>query len=387
MKKIKICSVASADITLRFLLFSNLQYLKKRGFEVWAISSDGKWIPEIRQAGISVKTIPITRRILTPFTDVRAFIRLILLFRKERFDIVHTHTLKASFVGQLAAFVARVPIRMYTIHGLDFENNFSLLKKAFFVLLERVIALLVHRAFSVNREDTVKLLKMGIYSPEKLTYLPLGIDLEKFNPARFSEEFCREKKKGLAIPLDAKVIGIVARFVREKGYLELFDAFDRVLQKFPGAVLIMIGAKEPAKSDRIDPSIVLSSRIGKNVRFLGERINVEEFYAIMDVFVLPTYREGLGISILEASAMERPVVATAIRGCREAAEDGKTAILVPPRNVARLVEAIEELFLNPEKAKALGKAGRQKAAQEFNQEVIFETLMEEYERLIREKLH
>jgi glycosyltransferase involved in cell wall biosynthesis len=382
-KNIKICQVASTDISLRFLLLAQMKYLQAEGFKLWAVSSDGKWIPEIEQAGISVQTIPITRRILTPFTDLRAMIRLVIFFRKERFDIVHTHTLKASFLGQIAAFLARVPVRIYTIHGLDFENpGFSKQKRYMFVGIEVFLALLVHRAFSVNKEDTEKLLRKKVYSSQKLQYFPLGINLKRFNASRFSDDFIKEKRREFAIPEDAKVLGIVARLVREKGYIELFQGFKRVLERFPNSILLVVGGEEPAKTDRLDLNVVKQYGIEPHVRFLGERTDVDELYSLFDVFVLPTYREGLGISILEASAMRRPVVATNIRGCREAVENGVTGILVPPYNCERLAHAIIELLENPEKGKRMGEAGREKVQREFDEKTFKKFLVEEYKRLM-----
>lgn len=386
IKQIKICHIASADISLRFLLFSKMKYLKGLGYEVWGVSAPGKWIDEIKVAGIKVYTPRITRKMFTPLSDIKSLINLYFFFRREHFDIVHSHTLKASFLGQIAAFLAGVPIRVYTIHGLDFENDFSFLKKSFFIVLEKIIAMLTHVAFSVNREDTEKLIQKHIYPKGKVQYLPMGINLDKFNPDVFSSEFIAAKRKELGIPSSTKVLGIVARLVREKGYFELFEAFSQILKQFPNTLLLVVGPEEPQKSDRFKPEIVREFGIQGKVKFLGERTDIAELYAVMDIFVLPTYREGLGISILEASAMKKPVVATAIRGCREAAEDGKTAILVPPKDSQRLKEALLYLLSHPERGKELGEEGRRKVQREFDEKARFYTLKKEYERLIQEKL-
>ena len=120
--------------------------------------------------------------------------------------------------------------------------------------------------------------------------------------------------------------------------------------------------------------------------FLGERVDVDEIYSLIDIFVLPTHREGVGASILEASAMEKPIIATNIRGCREAVDNGKTGILVPLKNPEKLAEVIIYLFNNPEKAKEMGRKGREKILKEFDEKIIFSRIKIEYQRLIKEKL-
>ena len=142
-------------------------------------------------------------------------------------------------------------------------------------------------------------------------------------------------------------------------------------------------AAEPEKKDGFDPSIVKEYGIEDNVLFLGERTDVHELYSIMDVFVLPSYREGIGISLLEASAMKRPIVATDVRGCREAVDDGKTGILVPRKNSEKLAEAILWMLSHPAEAAAMGERGRQKVEREFDENIVFERIEREYERVMK----
>ncbi len=381
----KICQVVSADISLRFLFLDFMRYLQEEGYEVHAACSDGKWVPEIRNAGINVHTVTITRRLFTPMQDLAALLMLYRLFRKERFDIVHTHTPKACFLGQLAAFFARVPVRVITIHGLYFQKDSSWQKKLIFIPIERIIAKIVHKAFSVNREDVAFLVDHAMYPPGKIIYVGGGIDIHKFDPDRFSEDFVAQKKLDIGIPFNAKVIGIVARLVREKGFIPLFAAFAQILKRFPDAILLVVGPEEPEKRDALDKNIVDEYGIRKNVLFLGERTDVIQLYSVMDVFVLPSYREGLGLSILEASAMKRPVVASDIRGCREGVDNGKTGLLVPSSDPAKLAEAITYVLSHPAEAKAMGEEGRKKVELEYDQDAVFDLLKREYEALLSKR--
>ncbi|MDO8530217.1 MAG: glycosyltransferase, partial [bacterium] len=224
-KKFKICYVASSDMTLKFILFSHLQFLARQGYQVHAVCAPGKWVKDIEAEGIKVKTIGFKRQMLTPVSDIVSFFRLYFYFQKEGFDIVHTHTLKPAFYGQMAAKIADVPIIINTLHGLDFAEDSSLLKKKFILFIEKIAAKSSDLVFSVSKKALATILREKALEPSKITYLGNGINTLRFNPLRFSQDFIQNKKKQLGIDPNKKVIGIVARLVAEKGYLELFSAF------------------------------------------------------------------------------------------------------------------------------------------------------------------
>ena len=384
-RKIKVCYVASVDITLKFILLNHLKFLINEGYEVSAVCSPGRWIKDIEKEGIKVKIIRIKRKI-SPVSDLVSFIKLFFYFRKERIDVVHAHTPKASLIGQLAAKMAGVPIIVNTIHGLYFKKDDSWIKRKLFILVEKILAQCSNLIFLVNREDMGTVVKEKICPADLIRYIGGGVNMALFNPRRFSEEFVLNKKKQLGIDPKRKIIGIVARLVKEKGYLDLFNSFKIVLERFPDTLLLIVGSVEPEKRDAISPGIIKKYKIGKNVIFLGERANIEEIYLLMDIFALPSYREGLGISILDAQAMEKPVVATKIRGIVEAVDGDRTGLLVSVGNSRELARALIFLLENPEKAKEMGKNGRIKVINEFDEKLVFERIRKEYQRLIKEKL-
>ena len=384
--KIKVCCVASVDITLKFMLLNQLKFLQSQGYDVSAVCSPGKWTKDIERQGIKVKTIRFKRRLFSPRSDALAFFQLFFYFRKEKFHIIHTHTPKPEIYGQIAAKLAGVPIIIDTLHGFDLSPDVPWFFQKTFILLEKLAAKCSDVIFSVSRDVIKRAIKVKICKPDLLKYLGRDIDTDRFNPQKFSKEFILNKKKQLGIDSNKKIIGIVARLVEEKGYLELFKAFKIVLSKFPNTLLLSVGPKETEKKDKIDPKIIKKYDIGKNIMFLGERSDVDELYPLMDIFVLPTHREGVGASILEASSMEKPVIATNVGGCPEAINDGETGILIPSKNAQKLSQAIIYLFNNPEKAKKMGEQGRQKILKEFNEKLIFDRLKIEYQRLINKKL-
>src|SRR3989344_1310489 len=351
-KKIKVCQVAAADVTLKFMLFNQLKFLLGQGYDVHAVCSPGRWVKD---------------------------------FEKEKFYVVHVHTLKPEFYGQIAAKLAGVPVIINTLHGFDFAEDDPFLKKFFYLFLEKIAARCSTLIFSIGYHIITRALQEKIGDEAKLVYLGRDVDTHHFNPQSYPNEFILQKKKGLGIDPAKKVIGIVARLVKEKGYLELFEAFEKVLEQFPDTLLLVVGQEEPEKKDGFTKDIAKDYSIAKNVIFLGERTDTQELYPLMHIFVLPTHREGLGAVILEASAMEKPVIVSNTGGCPEAVDAGKTGILIPVKNSNALLEAMLYLLKNPEAAKKMGQEGRRKIVKEFSDDVVFERLGREYKKLIESK--
>jgi len=386
MKNLKVCHVASVDMTLKFLLLPQLKLLLKEGCGVSVVCSHGKLVKEIEKEGIIVKNIEITRKLFSPISDIIALIKLFFYFKKEKFDIVHTHAPKPALLGQLAAKMAGVPIILNTIHGLYFTKDSSLLKKKLFILIEKISAKYSDFIFSQNKEDIKTIVKEKIAKAKNLGYLGNGINLQKFSPEKFSQNFIIKKKQELGLPLDVKIIGIVGRLVEEKGYVDLFLAMEKIIKKYPDVLLLSIGPDEPAKKDWLSKDIVKKYGIEKNVIFLGQRLDIEELYPLMDVFVLPSHREGFPRSVIEAMAMQRPIVVTNIRGCKEEIDNGKNGIVVPVKNPQKLAEAILLLLNNDGKAKRLSENARIKAIEEFDENLVFGRIVRQYKKLIKEKL-
>ena len=385
-KKTKICCVANNDIAVKFLLIPQLKFLMEKGYDVYVVCSSGKWIKDIEDQGIKVKTIKIIRKI-TPFSDLLVLIKLFFYFKKEKFDIVHTHNPKPGLLGQLAAKLAGVPVIINTIHGLYFNEKSSALKRKFFIIIEKIEARCSDLIFSQNKEDMETLVKERISDLSKIKYLGNGVDIKKFNPERFTKDYILKKKNELKIDPDFNVIGTVGRLVKEKGYLDLFKALEIVLKKMPETLILAIGPKEPEKRDGFKPSLAKEYGVEKNVIFIGERTDVDELYALMDVFVLASHREGFPRTVIEAMAMQRPIIATNIRGCREEIDNGRNGILIPPKNPAELAEEIIFLLENKQKADQMAKEARAKAEKEFDESLVFGRIKESYEILAKERLN
>ncbi len=272
---LKVCQVASSDITLRYMLFGQMKFLKSLGYQVHGVSSPGPRISEIEQVGIKIKAIPIKRKI-SPLSDIITFVRLFLYFRRERFDIVHVHTLKPELYGQIAARLTGVHIILNTLHGFDFAQGDPAFKKKIIILIQKIAALFSTHIFSISRSIIKDAIKYKIAKSELFSYIGRDIDTQRFNPANFSEGFITQEKRLLKIPQDYIVLGIVGRLVAEKGFLELFAALSSIVKNFPRIVLLVVGPGEPEKKDGFGQEAFKKYGILDHVIFLGERTDMEK---------------------------------------------------------------------------------------------------------------
>lgn len=382
MKEIEICQITTVDMSLRFLLWNHLKMMTNEGFSVKAVCAKGPWVKDIEGLGVAVKTVPFKRSI-SPFSDLIAFGKMVFYFQSDRPTIVHTHTPKAGLWGQLAAKAARVPIVVNTIHGFYFHDEMERKRRKFYIFCERIAARCSDLIFSQNREDMATAVREKICPLEKMTYLGNGVDLERFKP-RKSRGVSRNKREELGIPPDSVVIGMVGRLTYEKGYRELFLAAKEIVSKHQGAFFLVVGPSDNVE-EREFRTLVEDLGISERVRFLGLRLDMPEMYGIMDIFVLPSHREGFPRSLIEASAMGLPVIATDIRGCREVVDDGKTGILIPSRDHRALARAVLDLLRHPDLAEKMGQAGRRRAESEFDERLIVKRQLEAYRKLVKRK--
>jgi glycosyltransferase involved in cell wall biosynthesis len=380
----KVAHVAAADMSLRYLLLNQMRSQQSAGYEVSGISAPGSDVSAIEAAGIRHIALPITRR-FAPLADLVTLWRLFRILRRERFTIVHTHTPKGGLLGQYAGVLARVPIRVHTIHGLYFPGDMKPERRWAYVLLERVTMLFSHLNLSQNPEDIPVAVSEGICAPDRLRLLGNGIDVSAFDPAGHSPERRAATRATLGLALEHKVIGVIARFVAEKGYREMLRAAQIIKTVAPNGRFIFVGAVEAAKEDALDQRMIEEMGLADVVQFLGHRSDVANLYAIMDVLALPSYREGFPRAPMEAAAMGIPAVVTDIRGCRQTVSNGVTGYLVPPRDADALAAALLDLLQDDTKRQAFGRAAREKALAEFDERAVFARVEGAYADLLTDR--
>jgi glycosyltransferase involved in cell wall biosynthesis len=381
----KIAHITTIDMSLRYLLLNQLQSIQRAGYEVVGISSPGPDVPAIEAAGIRHIPVRMTRHPFTPLQDVKVLWQLYHIFRREDFTIIHTHNPKPGFLGQIAAEVTGVPIIVNTLHGFYFHDHMNLALRRFHIMLEKIAAGCSDAILSQNSEDIRTAISEGICPPEKITYLGNGIDIQRFNPATLTPKDITHTRTEIGLPIEAPVVGFVGRLVREKGLLELFAAACIVREQIPDVHFLFIGPVDPHKSDALTPDTWQEYGVVDMCHFLGIREDMPELYALMNVFVLPSHREGFPRAPMEASAMNIPCVVTNIRGCREAVEHGRNGLLVPLGDVQTLADAIIELLTDRERARRMGEEGRRMVLERFDERLVFEKVKAEYARLLQEK--
>lgn len=376
--------VTTTDMSLELLLGPQLEAIAAAGYHVMGASAPGPYVTALADRGIPHVPLEHATRAMAPVEDARALAELVRLFRRLRPTIVHTHNPKPGLYGRLAARLAGVPVIVNTVHGLYALPEDPWPKRAVVYGLERVAAACSHAELLQNPEDVAVLRRLRV-PLERLTVLGNGIDLGRFDPTSVPDDDVQAARAELgATGPDDIVVGLVGRLVREKGYPEVFEAAERLRGRFPHLRFAVIGPDEPDKADALtatERAVAARAR----VRFLGCRDDVVRLYRAMDIHVLASHREGFPRSPMEASAMGVPVVATDIRGCRQAVDHGVTGLLVPVHDPGALAEAIATLVGDGEQRRRLGAAARAKADREFDQQRCVDTTLRTYARLLERK--
>jgi glycosyltransferase involved in cell wall biosynthesis len=380
-RKPRVAHVTTVDLSLRYLLLNQLQRIQSEGYEVFGISAAGPDVPVVEAAGIRHFAVPMTRRI-TPIADLRCLWELFRIMRRERFDVVHTHTPKAGLLGQLAARLAGVPIVANTLHGFYFHDDTKPWLRRFYIWMERVAAKCSDTILSQNREDMATAVAERIASPEQLKWLGNGIDVARFDRRRLADSSLESMRRELGIDSDAPVVGFVGRLVEEKGILDLLEAAKTVVLAIPNTQFLIVGPYDDDKPDALRPDVAEQYGVAANCHFVGMRNDMPELYGLMDVLVLPSYREGFPRAPMEASAMEVPTVVTDIRGCREAVDHGENGLLFPVGDADALARSLVELLGDDERRTQMGATGRRIAEDRFDELKVFDRVLSEYERLL-----
>lgn len=382
----RVAHVIGADMGVKFILLNQLLFLQSKGYEITAICSNGRWVKDVEERGIPVKTIKITRS-LHPCKDLLSFWQLFRYFRSKNLSLVHTHTPKAGFIGRIAAKMAGVPVIVHTNTGFYFHENSGFIKRRFYILFEKIAASCCDLILSQNSEDVETAVREGICQETKIKRLGNGIDISRFDFDQYSSGKILIKKEQLGISPNNQVVGFVGRLVKEKGIIEFLHAVRIVTQKIPDVKFLVVGPIEPEKPDQIQPSILRKLGLEGYVILLAEmRTDIPDLLALMDIVTLPSYREGMPRLPMEAGLMRKPVVVTNIRGCREVVKNGETGILVPVKDSRALAEAIIYLLEHPQEAKRMGINGQKRVKELFDERKIFPNIEAEYRRLIKEQL-
>ncbi len=382
-RPVRVAHVTTIDLTLHALLLGQMRRLRDEGFEVTGISAPGPWVAELEAEGFRHVPWPSATRSWDPASDARAARELVAILRRERFDLVHTHNPKPGIIGRVAARAVGVPCVVNTVHGLYATPEDRAARRVPVLAAEAFASRFSDLELYQSEEDLAWAMRARVVRGRKAVLLGNGTDVAAFAPGRLSPERRAALRAELGIGPDAVVVGAVGRMVAEKGYRELFAAATAVRRAEPGTTFLVVGGSDPEKADAVTEDEIRAA--GDDVSFAGWRADVADLMAAMDVFVLPSWREGVPRSAIEAAATGLPLVVTDIRGCREVVRDGVEGILVPVRDPAQLTSAIARLAGDPALRARMGAAARTRAVERFDERRVMDLLVDRYGELLRRK--
>lgn len=315
---------------------------------------------ELEALGVRIRIVPM-RRLLAPVADVRGLVALTRLFRTDRYDIVHTHMSKAALLGGIAATLARVPVRINTAHNIGALAMPNAALRALFWIYDRLLlGLTTDAVVTVAERVKAGIAAKRIVPEHKLFAIHNGIDTQRFS---VSPDAAQAVRREFGLADDDVLVVAVARLVWFKGLDTLVAAAAIVLGSQPQARFLIVG-DGPQRDQLMRQAEALD--IASRVTFAGERRDIPAILAAADLFVLSSVSEGLPVSILEAMASAKPVVATRVGGVAELVEDGSTGLLVDAGNASGLATALGGLIADPNRRMTMGRAGLARVKERFS---------------------
>lgn len=354
------------DYNLWLFRLPVMQELVRQGHTVYAICPSGEISSSFCEHGITHIPYEIERSSLNPFKELAAIQNIYHAIKPLNLDILHTFTAKPNIYGTIAGRFARVPRIINLVEGLGsfyLENNLkSRIVRNLIEMLYRQTFKLADTVMFVNQDDPAYLISKKIVSPEKVFIIKgVGIDTNEWKPIPKEDEWIR--------------VTMIARALKHKGVQEFINAATLLGKKYPDVSFQFVGSPDEGNRFSVTEEFM---RDQTSINYLGQQNNIRHILSQSDIFVLPSYREGLPRTSMEAMSMGLPIVTTDVVGCRETVDEGVNGFLVPPQNTQALADAIEKLISNPLLREQMGKAGRVKAIREFDISTIIEKHLEVY---------
>jgi glycosyltransferase involved in cell wall biosynthesis len=383
----KLLRITTAPLSLRSLLSNQMRYMQDNGFDVLMVSSEGKeWRELVKNEACSHRIIPMAREI-APFKDLRSLWKLYRLIRKERPDIVHSHTPKAGLLAMLAAKFAGVNIRIHTIAGLRFMTTKGFTRRLL-ISMEKLTGRAATHVWPNSHSLLKYIRQQKLVKDRKLEVIGQGssngVDLDRFSPAVLAPEKVQKVKQRLKYDPNCFYLLNMGRIVKDKGIDELMYAFQKLYTEDPQLRLVVLGHFE----DNLDPISDEARQVFKShpgIIHIDWSDEVEYFMHVCQLMVHASYREGFPNTLLQAGAMECPIVCSAIEGSVDIVAHEETGMLFQPGNAEDLLEKLRFALSNPDKMKAMAIRLREKVEKNFSQKYLHRCLKEKYLELLNSK--
>lgn len=376
--KQKVCWVVASPLTIRFFLLEQIAAVGKNyDLTVITHADDPEFLADL---GVPVQVIPVAfRRNVSLWHDLMALLSLVAILHREKFDLVHTLSPKTGLLGMVAAWLVRVPLRVHVFQGEVWATRKGWWR-LFLKTLDKWMARCATHLLVVSHSEEAFLVEQGVVPSGRLKMLAsgsiCGVNLDRFRP---DAKIRNEVRGQYGIANDEKVILYVGRLTRDKGLLDLADAFARLAPQYPTTHLLIVGPDEESVREKL---LARYPAMRTRMHFSGYTPNPERYMAASDILCLPSYREGFGLVLIEAAAVGIPTVGSRIYGISDAVQDGVTGLLFRPGDVVDLTEKIRLLLDDEQLAYNLGEAGRLRARREFGSDVVLAELLTFYKRLL-----
>lgn len=382
MPKPKLIRITTVPISLEKLLEGQLAFMKEH-FEAVAISADKERLEAYgNREGVRVFHLELTRKI-TPINDIVAVFKLYRFLRKEKPTIVHTHTPKAGIVGMMGAWLAGVPNRLHTVAGLPLMEATGL-KRTILDFVEKLTYRFATKVYPNSKGLYDFILLEKFTKPSKLSIIGKGssngIDTAYFDPSLYSDNDKTSLKSEWGISQNHFLFVFVGRLVKDKGINELIASFSKLSILKDKVSLLLVG---PFEND-LDPLLPATLKIIENhshIYSAGYQNDVRPFFAIADALVFPSYREGFPNVVMQAGAMGLPSIVTDINGCNEIIQNGINGLIIPPKEIDELYEAMQLLVEEPVLYSNIKKVARNNIEKKYNRKQVWQALLEEYKKL------
>lgn len=376
-RKYKLIRITTVPTSLKVLLRDQLKFMNKT-FEVIAISSGGKDFDEVLETqGIRGYKVDMTRKI-TPLQDLAGLLKLYKIFRNERPEIVHTHTPKAGFLGMFAAWMSRVPFRFHTVAGLPLVETKGI-KKVLLLFIERLTYFFAIKVYANSFEMQKMILEYKLCQRNKISVIGFGstngINLDYFNPQIYNQKKIEEFRKKLKVT-EKFVYCFIGRIVKDKGIMELFEAFSALYNMNKNICLLLIGNYE----DNSNLSDIFIEKLNTHpgIKNIGYIEDIRLYLLISNVFVFPSYREGFPNVILQACAMNLPCIVTNINGSNEIIKHDFNGRIVEKKQMLPLLVEMRDLLEQPEIVLKYKENCRRSIVEKYDQKFVWNEILMEY---------
>lgn len=380
-KSIRLVRITTVPISLEKLIAGQMRHFSEKNYEVFMISSDFNRKFELERRENS-RFIPVNMsRDISIWNDLKALVKLILVLKRIKPHIVHTHTPKAGLLGMVAAKIANVPVRLHTVAGLPLME-YSGIKRMVLNLMERITYWSANSVYPNSKSLKQFIVSEKLCKPSKLKVFgegsSNGIDIEYF---RSSEQIV-EEAAGLRMNFNLQptdfVFVFVGRIVKDKGINELIEAFVKLSNTFKNAKLLLVGNFE----ENLNPISRQTMRLMKHegVIFAGYQDDIRPYLALSNVLVLPSYREGFPNVPMQAGCFDLPCIVSDINGCNEIIVNEQNGLLIKPKSVSDLFSAMERMLLDKSLYILLKKNARKMVVSRYDQKEVWQHIALEYQR-------